>query len=248
MIIEREYKFKTDELAGKVILITGANRGLGKSVALDLAKAGAIVILLGRDLAQLEQVYDEIIKLKYPQPAIYPLDLEGANPNDYVQLAQNIEKNYQKLDGVIHNAAILGYLTPIEYFEIDIWYKTMQINLNAVFLLTQQSLSLLKKSTYSRILFVSSGAGRVGYAYFGAYAVSKFALEGFMQVLANELENTSIRVNTVAPGVLQTQMRKNAYPAEDFSKNTQPSEISSAFVYLMSKKANHIHNKQLVIS
>ena len=242
---EKKYSFSIGELNNKTILVTGANRGLGQAIAMDLAKAGAKVVLLGRDLAGLEKIYDEIVAKNYPEPYLCPVDLEGATYEDYVSISQNIKKNSNNLDGIIHNAAILGWLSPIEHYEVKLWYRVMQVNLNAVFILTQQLLPFIKESNNGRILFISSGTGRVGCAYFGAYGVSKFALEGFMETLANELEYSNIKINSITPGVLQTQMRKSIYPDEDYTKNDKPGDISSVFVYLMSEKSKHLHGQKL---
>ena len=168
MKIETNYKFTKDELKDKVIVVTGANRGLGKAIALDLARAGATVILLGRDMGSLEIIYDEIMAENLPEPLIHGLDLEGANPDDYLALQQGIEKTFGRLDGLIHNAAILGSLMPIEQYDVKLWFSTMQININAPFMLTQFCIPLLVKSEDSRILFLSSGVGRKGRAYWGA--------------------------------------------------------------------------------
>ena len=245
MKIETNYKFTKDELKDKVILVTGANRGLGKAIALDLARAGATVILLGRDMGSLETIYDEIMDENLPEPLIHGLDLEGANPDDYLALQQGIEKTFGRLDGLIHNAAILGSLMPIEQYDVKLWFSTMQININAPFMLTQFCIPLLVKSEDSRILFLSSGVGRKGRAYWGAYGVSKFALEGLMQTLADELENTSVKVNSIAPAVVRTKMRQTAYPAENAMQHPLPEEMSTPFVYLMSEKSKNIHAQEL---
>ncbi|SFV64299.1 Short-chain dehydrogenase/reductase SDR [hydrothermal vent metagenome] len=241
MKIATKYNYKKDELKNKIILVTGANRGLGKAIALDLARAGATVILLGRDMASLETIYDEIMAENLPEPLIHGLDLEGATPDDYFALQQGIEQNFGRLDGLIHNAAILGSLMPVEQYDIKLWYQTMQININAPFMLTQFCIPLLVKSDDARVLFLSSGVGREGYAYWGAYGVSKFALEGFMQILAEELENTSVKVNSITPAVVRTKMRQTAFPAEDATKHPLPEEVSSSFVYLMSEKSKKLH-------
>ncbi len=247
MKIATKYNFKNNELKNKVILVTGANRGLGRAVSIDLARAGAEVILLGRDLAGIEEVYDEITTLKLKEPILYPLDLEGATPENYQQMTKDIDKHFKKLDGIIHNAGILGALMPIELHDIKLWYQTMQINVNAPFMLTQALIPLLKKSADARVLFLSSTVGRKGRAYWGAYGISKFAIEGFMQTLADELEKTNIKVNSINPGAMRTKMRRIAYPAEDVTKLPTPEDISPAFVYLMSKKAKGIHANRLFL-
>lgn len=247
MNIRCDYAIKTGELKGKTILVSGANRGFGKAITLDLAKAGAEVIMLGRDLGSLEGVYDEVLDLGYQQPILYPLDLEGATAENYQVLAENILSQFGKLDGLIHNAAIIGTMTTIEQYDIKLWYKTMQINLNAAFMLTQFLIPPLQKSNDSRILFVSSAVGRAARAYWGAYGVSKFAIEGLSKTLAEELEKTNIRVNSLDPKRIRTQMRQSAYPAENPQKIPLPSTLSPAIVYLMSANSQHLNGEKLTL-
>jgi NAD(P)-dependent dehydrogenase (short-subunit alcohol dehydrogenase family) len=235
-------------LTDKIILVTGATSGLGKACAVDFAARGATVILLGRNVTALEQVYDEIEQAGYPQPAIYPMNLEGASEKDYDDLAANIDEAFGRLDGLLHNAAWLGSLTPVQHFDTEIWYRVMQVNLNAPFLLTRSCLGLLNAADNASLLFVSDSVGRKGKAYWGAYGASKAALENLMQTLADELEvNTSIRVNSIDPGPMQTKLRRNAYPAEDASIHPRPEDITHPFIYLMSDLGKDIHNQQLTI-
>ena len=211
------YKVKGGELEDKVILVTGANRGFGLAITMDLAKAGATVIMLGRDLGSLEYAYDAVVDAGYKEPILYPLDLEGATPENYQELQDDILDKFKKLDGLIHNAAILGTQMPIDQYDIKLWYSTLQINLSAPFMLTQFLIPALMKSDDARILFLSSTVGRKARAYWGAYSVSKFGIEGFAKTLSEELEKTQITVNTINPGKIRTEMRRTAYPAEDAS-------------------------------
>ena len=218
-------------LDDRVILITGAGDGIGKAVALACAKRGATVILLGRTVHKLEQVYDEIKNNGWPEPAIYPMNLEGASAADYDDLHTNIEREFGRLDGLFNNAGWLGASTPIDIYDIELWYKVMQVNLNAPFLLTRACIPLLRKSSSARIVFT---ADEKSSAYWGAYGVAKAGQLSFMQILADELESKNIPVNAVNPGPIRTRFRTMAYPAEDMRKLTKPEEITDAFVYLLS--------------
>lgn len=241
------YKVQEGELEGKVVLVTGANRGFGLAITMDLAKAGATVIMLGRDLGSLEYAYDAVVDAGYKEPILYPLDLEGATPENYQELQDNILDKFKKLDGLIHNAAILGTQMPIDQYDIKLWYSTLQINLSAPFMLTQFLIPALMKSDDARILFLSSTVGREARAYWGAYSVSKFGIEGFAKTLSEELEKTQITVNTINPGKIRTEMRRTAYPAEDASTVPRPEEKSSVIVYLLSNEGSKINGEQLTI-
>src|SRR5215472_2251446 len=185
------------ELAGRVIAVTGASGGLGRAVALACARHQANVILIGRDPARLEAVHGEIAAAGAPEASIAVLDLERALARDYDQLADALLDRYGRLDGLVHNAAILGTLTPIEHYDVPTWCRVLHVNVTAAFALTQVLLPALKSSADASVLFTASAVGRRGRAYWGAYAVSRFAVEGLSQVLADELERTSaIRVNT----------------------------------------------------
>ena len=214
---------------------------------MDLARAGATVIMLGRDLGSLEYAYDAVVDAGLTEPILYPLDLEGATPENYQDLQDNILSQFGKLDGVVHNASILGAQMPIEQYAIKLWYSTLQINLSAPFMLTQFLIPALLKSNDARVIFISSSVGRKARAYWGAYSVSKFGIEGFAKTLSEELEKTHISVNTVNPGKMRTEMRRAAYPAEDSSKVPLPEEKSQAIVYLLSTLSPKINGKQLSI-
>jgi len=233
-------------LAKRIILVTGAGDGIGRAAAKSFAAHGATVILLGRTTSKLEAVYDEIEKAGHPQPAIYPLNLEGASPNDYEDLANTLETEFGRLDGLLHNASLLGTLTPIEHYDIEQWYQVIQVNQNAPFLLTQACLNLMKSSREASIVFTSSSVGRKGRAYWGAYSVSKFAIEGLMQILADELEaNTTIRVNSINPGATRTAMRASAYPGEDQKSLPAPEDIMPLYLYLMGPESRELNGQAL---
>lgn len=235
-LIPDPHRYQAPEslLADKIILVTGAGDGIGRAAARTFAAHGATVILVGKTISKLEAVYDEIEQAGYPQPAIYPIHLGGATMKDFLDLAETLEQNFGRLDGLLHNASILGDRKSIAQTSSEGWNEVMQVNVNAAFMLTQALLPLLEKSEAGSIVFTSSSVGRKGRAYWGPYAVSKFATEGLMQTLADELANTSqIRVNSLNPGATNTPMRRAAYPAEDPQSNPAAEAIMPLYLYLM---------------
>ena len=245
MQIPDDWQPRKDLLKGRIILVTGAGNGIGAAVAKSYAQYGATVILLDKVVRNLEQVYDTIESVSGVQPAIYPMNLEGASEKDYLDLAATIEKEFGRLDGLLHNAAMLGALIPIAHFESELWYKILQVNLNAPFLMTRSCLNLLQQSNDASVLFSSDGAGRQGKAYWGAYGISKAASENFMQVLADEMEaNTSIRVNSLDPGPVATAFRSLAYPGENPERITRPEDVVAPYLYLMGPDSKGVSGKQ----
>jgi NAD(P)-dependent dehydrogenase (short-subunit alcohol dehydrogenase family) len=230
----QEYQAIPDLLKDKTILVTGAGDGIGRAAALSYAAHGATVVLLGRTESKLEQVYDEIEAEGGPKPGLVALDLATATEDNINHLANGLAEEFSHLDGLLHNASVLGERRPIESAGYAAWLEVMQVNVNAQFLLTRALLPLLQAASSASIILTSSGVGRNGRAYWGAYAVSKFATEGFMQVLAGELENTSkVRVNSLNPGATNTAMRRTAYPGELPSDNPAPEDIMATYLYLM---------------
>jgi len=233
-------------LADRVILVTGAGSGIGQVAAKSFAAHGATVILLGRTISKLEAVYDDITQAGHPQPAIYPMNFETATPDDYEKLTSILNNEFGRLDGLLHNAGQLGTLTPIEHYDIKQWYQIMQVNLNAPFLLTKACLGLLKRTKEASIVFTSSNVGQKGRAYWGAYSVSHFGIEGLMQILADELEtNATIRVNSINPGAVRTAMRVNAYPGENPQTIPLPEDIMPLYLYLMGPDSRKINGQAL---
>jgi NAD(P)-dependent dehydrogenase (short-subunit alcohol dehydrogenase family) len=223
-----------NEMRGRAIMVTGAGAGLGRAVSLALASAGAEVILLGRTVRKLEAVHAEIATLGGPEASIVPLDLERALAADYEAVAVAVGQRYGRLDGLLHNAALLGALTPIEQYEVPMFMRVMHVNLTAAFVLTQQLLPMLRASQDASVLFTSSGVGRRGRAYWGAYCVSKFAVEGLTQVLADELEGTTrVRVNVIDPGRARTFMRRQAYPSEAAESLPAPESLTAPYLALL---------------
>lgn len=243
MAVEQMTRYEPKEglLADRVILVTGAGAGIGRALAKAAAGLGATVILLGRTVRRLESVYDEICAAGGPTPAIFPLNLERAAGEDYDRLSGAIEEQWGRLDGLVHNAGILGGRTPIEHHDVGDWQRVLHVNLTAPFILCRCLLPLLFKSDDASVIFTSSGVGRQGKAYWGAYAVSKFGVEGLNQVLADELANKpGIRVNAVNPGATRTSMRAAAYPAEDPQKLKTPEQILGVYLYLLGPESRGV--------
>jgi NAD(P)-dependent dehydrogenase (short-subunit alcohol dehydrogenase family) len=240
------YNAPENLLQDRIILVTGAGAGIGRAAARAYAAQGATVILVGRTLEKLEQVYDEIEAAGHPQPAIVPLNLESATEHENLELANTLEQEFGHLDGLLHNASLLGLRTPIESYDPAVWNQVMQVNVNAGFMLTQTLIPLLNQSNDASIVFTTSSVGRRGKAFWGAYSVSKFATEGLAQVLADELENTtSIRVNCINPGATRTQMRTRAYPAENPETNPAPEDIMPLYLYLMGADSKDVNGQSL---
>ncbi|MEZ9327550.1 YciK family oxidoreductase [Vibrio breoganii] len=235
-----DYAVATDALKDKIILVTGAGDGIGKQAALSYAQHGATAILLGRTVNKLEKTYDEIVNAGYAEPAIVPLDMQGATKQHYIDMAETIEGQYGRLDGLLHNAGVLGMISPFDQIEEDTFDEVMQINVKAQFLMTQALLPLVRKAEFGRIVFTSSTVGHIGRALWGSYAISKFATEGMMQVLADELSNTNVRINAINPGATRTSMRAGAYPAEDSATLKTPQDIMPLYLYLMSEQSQEI--------
>lgn len=235
-------------LKNRVILITGAGDGIGRAAALACAAHGATIILLGRTIAKLERVYDEIEQAGHPQAAIYPMNLEGATAKDYLDLATTVEREFGRLDGLLHNAALLGSLSPMAHQDVELWFKVMQVNLNAPFLLTRACLGLLMQAPDASIVFTADAVGRSGRAYWGAYGVSKAGIEGMSQILAQELEtNTRVRVNSLDPGAVQTRLRTTAYPGENGLANPTPESIMPLYLYLLGPDSIGTTGQQLAV-
>ena len=225
-------------LKNQVILITGAGGGLGSTASLALASQGAHIILLDKSIPKLEKVYDSIVESGAPEPTIYPFDLAGATEKDYEELAATIDSEYGSLQGLLHSAVELSAFTPVEIYETKDWGHTLNVNLNAPFLLTRVLLPVLQKSEHASIVFTSDSMARIPRAYSGAYGVSKIALEGFAKILSEELESAQkIRVNTFVPGVVDSPLRKRLFPAEDKSKLPAMRSLTAKYIYLFSQES-----------
>jgi len=233
MFIMHTYIPSKQYLDKKTILVTGAGDGIGKQAALHYAKFGATVILLGKTVAKLEKVYDEIINNGGNEPAIVPLDLKGATAKHYRDMANTITDQFGYLDGLLHNASVLGHLGPFEQISEQDWQNVFQVNVTSQFLMTQALLPALKKAPQSSVIFTTSSVGLKGRAYWGPYSISKFATQGMMQILADEFDNSNIRCNSINPGGTKTAMRAKAFPAENADNLKTPEEIMQLYLYLM---------------
>jgi len=232
------YRPPEDVLAGRTILVTGAGDGIGRCAARTLAAYGANVVLLGRSQEKLEAVFDTIKSQTNTDPTIVPCDLEVATAQAYGELNDQVLDHYERLDGLLHNASMLGPRVPVEFYDAASWQRVMRINVEAAFLLTQALLPALRRPADSSVVFTSSSVGRVGRAYWGAYAASKFAVEGFAQVLADELgDEGRIRVTTLNPGATRTTMRATAYPGEDPMTVPMPEARMDLYLYLLGPAA-----------
>ncbi len=241
-----EYEARQNLLENRTILVTGAGDGIGRAAAIAYATHGATVILLGRTIEKLERVYDEIVAAGCPQPAIIPVNLEGATPHDYNVIAETIENEFGQLDGLLHNASLLGRLGPLSQYDSDMWHQVMHVNVTAPFLLTQALLPLLRKAPEASVIFTSSGVGNKGRANWGAYSVSKFATEGLMEVLADEEDGVSqVRSNAINPGGTRTAMRASAFPAENPEQLPTPEQIMPVYLYLMGSDSSTINGQVL---
>src|ERR1022692_3704014 len=211
MPIPKHFTSAAGSLHGRVIMITGASGGLGRALCLECARAGASVILSGRDGAKLDRLYDEIEALDAPQPAIAKLDLATATAVEYDHLAKTIADEFGRLDGLVHAAALLGDRTPLEHYDVPTWCRVLHVNLTAPFILTQVLLPHLRRSDAASVIFVSSGVARSPRPFWGAYAVAKSGLESVSAMFSQELARVStVRVNSVNPGRLRTPMRASA--------------------------------------
>jgi len=228
-----QYQAKPDLLANRLILITGAGDGIGREAALTYARHGAQVILVGRTEHKLRAVQDEIAQAGGAVAQVLVLDLLTCSLQDCQQLASAVASQHAHLDGVLHNAGLLGEVTPIIDQDVTLWQQVMQVNVNATFMLTQALLPLLLKAPSASLVFTSSSVGREGRAGWGAYAASKFATEGLMQVLAEEYKGQSLRINCINPGGTRTAMRASAFPNENSSKLKTPADIMPVYLYVM---------------
>ena len=239
------YSTKDADLSNKVILVTGAGAGIGRTAALTYAKLGATVILLGKTVSKLEAVYDEIVALGLAEPAIIPLDLKGATKQNYIDMSSTIVSQFGQLDGVLLNASVLGELTPFTHIHEQVFNEVMHVNVTAQYLLAQTLIPALLLAPNASLVFTSSSVGSAGRAYWGPYSVSKFATEGMMQVIADEYETSNLRTNAINPGATNTSMRSTAFPAEDKNDIANAEDIMPLYVYLMSDDSISVNGKTL---
>ncbi len=243
--MDNHYTPAANLLQGRTILVTGAGDGLGRAAAQAYAAHGATVLLVGRTVFRLEDTYDAIVKAGHPEPFIFPLDFAKADEEAYQGLAGGIANEIGKLDGLLHNAAHLGDLSPIEHYTLKQWETVFKVNVTAEFLLSKYTIPLLRQASDPAMIFTSSGVGHNGRAYWGAYAASKFSNEGMAQVLADELEADKIRVNIIDPGVARTVMRAKAFPGENPNNNPAPESLMGAYLYLMGPDSTGVSGERI---
>jgi NAD(P)-dependent dehydrogenase (short-subunit alcohol dehydrogenase family) len=244
----RNYEYPDDVLKDRIILITGASDGIGRALAVHAAGLGAQLILHGRNTGKLEAVYDEIEAIEgAARPSIAVVDFATAGNEEFSTLGQSIEETFGRLDGLVHNAGILGQRLSIEQYDPAEWQRVMHINLTVPFVLTQLLMPMLRVSADPTVIFTSSGVGRVGKAFWGAYSASKFGTEALSQMLAAENEHTSLRSNCINPGPVRTKMRLEAYPAEDRDKLPAPADILAAYVYLLGPDSKGVTGQSIDI-
>ena len=249
-----QYQAPADLLEDKIIAVTGAGDGIGKTAAKTFAAHGATVILLGRTIAKLEMVYDEIEAAGHPQPAIYPINFEGAVEKDYDDMCNRLNDEFGRLDGILHNASELGQRTPIATYAVDVWQKVMHVNVNAPFMMTRALLPLLERSENGSIVFTGSGVGLKGRAYWGAYAASKAGINGLVQSLAADHAAQGVRVHSLMPGGTLTALagddpavQASIAALHPMKRLAQPEEIAQAALFLLSDRAGFMTGSPVLV-
>ncbi|MCX7545297.1 SDR family NAD(P)-dependent oxidoreductase [Marinicella gelatinilytica] len=220
---------KYHQLKGKTYFLTGACGGLGSAIALRLSQQQANLVISDKSPKTLDKLCDELLKRGLPEPVIYPMDLIGATPNDYIQLAKQLEKHFGRLDGLIHTAVEFGSLSPFILYEASRWLKEMQVNVNSPIFLTQALLPLLLKAK-GHIIFTSDDLNLTAKAYWGQYGVAKAAIEQFAKILSQECENQGVKVSTLTPPPMPTTLRAKVWPSEDASKLNKPTEVALQYL------------------
>jgi NAD(P)-dependent dehydrogenase (short-subunit alcohol dehydrogenase family) len=239
-----DYVASEADFTGRVILVTGATRGIGRAVATRLIELGADVILHGRNGKELEKLY-QALKSVGQEPTVAQLDLERAQGDEYQHLSDQIAARYGRLDGLLHNAGILGDRSPIEHYDIGLWQRVMHVNVNAAFILTRCLLPLLKSSDDAALLWTTSGVGNRARAYWGAYCVAKFATEGLAQILAAEYDPAELRSNLINPGGVRTNMRRHAYPGEDPMQLPRPEDVLTPYLYFLGRGSRGVSGARI---
>lgn len=233
-------------LSQRVFLVSGAAGTLGRAAATACAAEGATVILLDKHVGRLEQVYDKILAGGHPEPALYPLDLMGATETDYAELAATISREFGALHGLLHTAAELGVLGPVNDLTMHDFERIFRVNCSAPLQLTRALLDLMNRTGNASIVFTSDSSARRAKAFWGAYGISKLALEGFATILADEVEQAGrIRVNTLIPGPFLSPIHLRAYPAVDREALPGAERPAASAVYLLSPESAGLHGRVL---
>jgi len=235
-------------LNDRVILVTGAANGLGRAAARACAGAGATVIMVDKELKKLESLFDEITNdaAATVEPVIHPMNFEGVGPAEFMELATALDRNYGRLDGLLHSAALLGEMAPLQQFDPELWARTLHVNINAPFLINQACIPLLQRSADARLIFTTDRTGRRGRAFWGAYGVANGGLEIMMETLANEMgANSAVRVNSFDPGPVNTALRRQAFPAEDPRLLPDADAMSAYYIYMLGNESRSLHGRRL---
>lgn len=245
----KNYTAPNNLLDNKIIIVTGAANGIGKATAKSYAQHGATVILIDKDEKSLEQTFDEIINHDWPEPILVPMDFAKSGPQQFDQVADSIEKEFDHLDGITHCAAWLGTLTPLQLFDDEVWSKVFMINLQSPYWLTRACLNLLTKAGDASVIFTTSDVGRKARAYWGAYSVAAAGLENLAATWSEELEEQgNIRINTLDPGPVKTKLRANSHPGEDPDKLPLPESILPMYLFLAGADSKNVRGQQLTIN
>jgi NAD(P)-dependent dehydrogenase (short-subunit alcohol dehydrogenase family) len=224
----------TNDLAGRVALITGATGGLGRPLALACAARGATVVLLGRIVRKLEALYDEIVAAGHPQPTILPLDFASADAQAFDTAAGAINAQLGRLDALVHTAAFLGSLGPLEHQSIDAWQRAYAVNVGAAMALTRACLRLLGNAPDASVVFTLDTRALEPRAYWGAYGATKAAVAALAATLADECENrANVRVNAVVPGPIRSPLRMLTHPGEARAALPLPEALVPLYLHLI---------------
>ena len=234
-----------DSLRDRVVLVTGATGGLGRATSLAAAAKGATVVLLGRKVRALEALYDDIEKQGGAQPAVYPMDLAGAQPRDFVDLVASIERECGRLDGIVHAAAHFDGLQPFDQQTPEEWARTQQVNVTAPFHLTQAAMPLMRNASDAAVVFVLDDPERTGKAFWGGYGVAKHALQGVASIVHEETERGPVRTHALLPGPMRTVLRRAAYYGEDTLMHPEPDFAANAVVWLLGADGAAMRGKTL---
>ena len=227
-------------ILNKSILITGSSDGIGKSLAIEFSKLGANIILLGRNSEKLDAVYDLLDHSHVSQKhLILEADLALLSNEAAQEIFIAISQEFEVLDGIIHNAALLGAMSSLEDYDLSTWDEVMKVNLRAPFILTKTLKVMLENASLPRLIFTSSGVANKGRSFWGAYSVSKFGIKGLAEIFKDELEaTTKIKVFNFDPGKTRTNMRAAAYPAEDPNTLKSPTELIDCYLWFFQEESS----------